>query len=281
MVEDMNKPTVAILGLGIIGEIWARNLIDSGFPVRGWNRSPKPLPYSTPDIHAAIKDATHIIVVVADPSAVASVLEQIKSQLHPGQLVIQSSTISEAWTKRFAALVESTGASFLEAPFTGSKPAAEQRKTVFYVGGPPEIVELARPVLEPLSLKVVPIGDIGSASALKLALNLNIAQVAQALNEAITFTRRAGLSDDTFFEALSVNAGRSGLSDLKEPKLKSSDWSPQFSIKHMGKDLRLALESIPAGTLPQLELLQKTYEAGLEKGWGNEDFCSLIRLLKE
>jgi 3-hydroxyisobutyrate dehydrogenase-like beta-hydroxyacid dehydrogenase len=277
----MNKPTVAILGLGIIGEIWARNLIDSGFSVRGWNRSPKLLPYSTPDLHAAIKDATHIIVVVADPPAVASVLEQIKSQLRPGQLVIQSSTISEAWTKQFAALVESTGAAFLEAPFTGSKPAAEQRKTVFYVGGQPEIVEQARPVLEPLSLKIVPIGAIGSASALKLALNLNIAQVAQALNEAITFTRRAGLSDDTFFEALSVNAGRSGLSDLKEPKLKNNDWSPQFSIKHMGKDLRLALESIPAGTLPQLERLQKTYEAGLEKGWGNEDFCSLIRLLKE
>ena len=91
----------------------------------------------------AVTDAEMIIIVVADPPAVESILDVIVPHLKPGQLVAQSSTISAHWTKLFAQRVEATGAEFLEAPFTGSKPAAEARKTVFYLGGPEKIVEKA------------------------------------------------------------------------------------------------------------------------------------------
>jgi 3-hydroxyisobutyrate dehydrogenase-like beta-hydroxyacid dehydrogenase len=274
---------IAILGLGIIGSAWAKNLIADGHAVRCWNRTPKEFPHFHASIREAVEGAEAIIVVVADPPAVQSVLEQILPLLKDGQLVIQSSTISAKWTLEFAEMVRETGADFLEAPFTGSKPAAEARQTVFYLGGDAEVVERARPVLKPLAGAIQHIGPLGSASSLKLALNLNLANMAQALAESLTLTRAAGIHDDTYFAALSRNAGRSGLSDLKEPKLRSGDFSPQFSLKHMGKDLRLALETAAdlGLSLDQSTRLAEAYAKGIDAGWQEDDFIGLIRILEK
>lgn len=93
---------IAVLGLGIIGSAWARNLMDDGQTVRCWNRSPKEFPNLYTSIEEAVADAETIFILVADPPAVQSVLDQIRPQLRPGQLIIQSSTISAEWTLTFA-----------------------------------------------------------------------------------------------------------------------------------------------------------------------------------
>lgn len=215
--------------MGLIGSAWAKNLIADGHTVRCWNRTPKNLPNFTPSIQEAVDGAEVIFIIVYDPPAVQSVLNQIQSKLGPGQLVIQSSTISAKWTQIFAENVRKTGAWFLEAPFTGSKIAAEQRQTVFYLGGDLEIVEKARPILKPLSGAILHIGPLGSASTMKLAMNLNIAGIGQTLCESLTLCRQAGIPDDIYFSALMPNASRSGFSDLKGPKLRQHDYSAQFS----------------------------------------------------
>jgi len=270
---------ITVVGLGIIGNAWAQNLHADGLTVRGWNRSPKNVPFYEADLAKAVADAEMIIIVVADPPAVESVLDVIVPQLKRGQLVAQSSTISAHWTKLFAKRVEATGAEFLEAPFTGSKPAAEARKTVFYLGGTAELVEKARPVLERLSVSRLHVGPVGSASSLKLAMNLNLAVMMQALSESLTLTRSEGITDEKFFEALHMNVGRSGLSDLKEPKLKAKDFAPQFSLKHMNKDLRLALETAGSLDLPVAKQLKSFYDKGMGAGFGDDDFTGVIRLL--
>jgi 3-hydroxyisobutyrate dehydrogenase-like beta-hydroxyacid dehydrogenase len=272
---------ISVLGMGIIGSAWAKNLIAAGHSVRCWNRTSKDFPNFTASIQDAVDKADAIIIVVADPPAVQSVLNQIKPKLGPGQLVIQSSTISAKWTKLFAKEVSKTGATFLEAPFTGSKIAAEQGKTVFYLGGDADTVEKARPVLKPLSSVILYIGPLGAASTLKLAMNLNIAGIGQTLCESLTLCRRAGIPDDVYFTALDCNASRSGLSDLKGPKLRQRDYSPQFSLKHMGKDIRLALETAGELSLPLEEaaLLKSIYDRGIAAGWSDDDFIGLMRLL--
>lgn len=275
--------TLAVLGLGIIGSAWADNLRADGHEVRAWNRTPQPdYPGFTPDIPAAVRGAELVFLVVADPPAVQSVLDAARPALQTGQIVVQSSTISPGWSREFAAQVATTGADFLEAPFTGSKPAALARETVFYLGGDAPLIERARPVLQTLSKKILHIGPLGSASALKLAMNLNIAGVAQALCESLSLTRAAGLSDDLFFEALDINVSKSGLADLKQPKLRASDYAPQFSLKHLDKDLRLALETAreSGAQTPLTAHLKTLYEAGMERGWGDDDFIGLIRLLQ-
>jgi 3-hydroxyisobutyrate dehydrogenase-like beta-hydroxyacid dehydrogenase len=275
----MKRITVA--GLGIIGSAWAQNLHADGLAIRGWNRSAKDFPFYVADLAKAVVDAEMIIIVVADPSAVESVLDVIVPHLKPGQIVAQSSTISAEWTKLFAKRVEATGAAFLEAPFTGSKPAAEARKTVFYLGGSAELVEKTRPVLARLSAHILHIGQIGTASSLKLAMNLNIALITEALSESLTLARAEGIPDEKFFEALHINVGRSGLSDLKEPKFREKDYAPQFSLKHMDKDLRLALETAGVLDLPATSTLKSFYDKGMRSGYGEDDFTGLIRLLAE
>jgi 3-hydroxyisobutyrate dehydrogenase-like beta-hydroxyacid dehydrogenase len=270
---------ISFFGLGIIGSIWVDNLHRDGYEVRGWNRTPKRLPFFTSDIRAAAKDTEIIIVVVADPPAVQDILDKILPLLHTGQVLVQSSTISPEATLDFARQVQKTGAAFLEAPFMGSKPAAEQRKMVFYVGGDEKTQEIARPVLERLSSAILHIGPLGSASALKLAMNVNIALVMQGLSESLTFARAAGISDDTYFAALKLNVSHSGVATLKEAKLRNRDFSPQFFLKHMAKDLRLALEAAGDLKLSQAQNIMRVYEEGLKCGWGDEDFTVLVRLL--
>lgn len=273
--------TISILGLGIIGAAWAQNLMADGHEVRVWNRTPKAeFPHAAASIEDAVDGAEFVFIVVADPAAVEQVLTPALTKLGPGQMVIQSSTISPHWTKEFAARVEATGATYLEAPFTGSKPAAEARQVVYYLGGEPEVLERARPVLERLAKAQLHIGPTGSASALKLSMNMNIAGVAFTLGESLTFARKNGISDDTYFDALELNVSKSGLVDLKGAKLRNEDYSAQFSIKHMGKDLRLALETAGENglSLPFTTELKSFYDKAIERGWGDDDFIGLIRM---
>ena len=272
---------ISVLGLGIIGSAWAKNLISDGHAVRCWNRTPKDFSNFHASIQEAVEGAEVIFIVVADPPAVQSVLGKIQPKLSRGVLVIQSSTISAKWTRLYAEQVQRTGAAFLEAPFTGSKLAAEQRQTVYYLGGEPGVVEKARPILEPISSAILHIGPLGSASSLKLAMNLNIAGIAQTLCESLTLCRAEGIPDAVYFNALARNASRSGVSDLKESKLRQRDYTPQFSLKNMAKDLRLALETAVdlSVSLEQTGHLKKIYDQGMSAGWADDDFIGLMRLL--
>jgi len=272
---------ISVLGLGIIGSIWAKNLIADGHSVRCWNRTPKDFPHFHASIQDAVDGAEVIFIVVADPPAVQSVLNQIQTKLHDGVLVIQSSTISAHWTRLFAEKVQRTGALFLEAPFTGSKIAAAKRQTVYYVGGERSVVEKARPVLERISSAIIHIGPLGTASSLKLAMNLNVAGVAYSLCESLALCRAAGIPDDVYFNALARNVSHSGLADLKESKLRQQDYSPQFALKHMAKDLRLTVETAAELSVP-LELtvhIMKIYDRGMAAGWSDDDFIGLMRLM--
>jgi 3-hydroxyisobutyrate dehydrogenase-like beta-hydroxyacid dehydrogenase len=274
---------IAMLGLGIIGSTWTKNLIADGHAVRCWNRTPKEFPNFYASIAEAIEGAEAIFIVVADPPAVQSVLDQVCPRLGAGQMVVQSSTISAEWTLKFAGQVTQTGAVFVEAPFTGSKIAAEKRQTVYYLGGTAEVLEKARPVLQPISSAILHIGPLGTASSLKLAMNMNIAGISQILCESLSLCRAAGISEDTYFAALSRNVAHSGLADLKEPKLRARDYAAQFSLKHMGKDLRLALETAAGHslTLDQTARLKESYDRGIAAGWKDDDFIGLIRLLEK
>ena len=271
---------ITVLGLGLIGSAWAKNLHADGLDLRTWNRTPKKdFPGFEPDLVKAITGAEAIHIVVADPPAVESILNVIVPHLAPGQLVIQSSTISAEWTKKFCAQVEGRGARFLEAPFTGGQVAAESRKTVYYVGGSDEVVALGRPILARHSQHILHIGETGMASSLKLAMNLNLAVMAEALCESITLARTAGIPDEKYFAALEINSGRSGMSDYKKPKLEKHEYSPQFSLKHMNKDMRLALETAGDAELPLTKLLKSLYEKGMQNGMADDDFVSVIRLI--
>lgn len=271
---------VSVFGLGIIGSIWANHYETDGLLAATWNRSPKPKePRFTPNAAQAAKAARVIHIVVADPPAVAGLLEKILPTLTAHHLVIQSSTIDPASAETFAAAVRQKGARYLESPFTGSRPAAEERQTVFYLGGETPDLEEAEPFLSRLSQVRLPIGTPGQAASLKLAMNLNLAIMMQALAESVTFARRAGIDDATYWNAFVKNAGYSPLAKLKEPKIKAGNFDPQFSVKHMHKDLRLALSESRGDGLPLLAATMSRLGELMARRDGDLDFSALLKLL--
>jgi 3-hydroxyisobutyrate dehydrogenase-like beta-hydroxyacid dehydrogenase len=271
--------SIGVIGLGIIGTPWAARYQAAGKLAGVWNRTPKPEAQAWKDSAravAAAADVTHI--VVADPPAVSAVLDDILPVLRSGKAVVQSSTIDPASAAAGAARVAATGAAYVEAPFTGSKPAAESGTMVFFMGGELAALDAVEPLLAIVSETRFRLPSVEQAAALKLAMNLNIAAQMQALSESLTFARRAGIADDFFFQVLAKNVALSGLARLKEGKLKTHDFSPQFSIKHMHKDMRLA-EAASQGELPVLGTVRDCLAAAEARGMGDDDFSSLIRLL--
>ena len=272
---------IGVIGLGIIGGIYARNYAAAGVLSGTWNRTPQPSSpqwRETPEAVAAAADVVQI--VVSDPPAVEALLQRIAPVLGAGKIVVQSSTIDPASSTTFAAFVAARGARYLEAPFTGSKPAAEAKKTVFYLGGDAALIAEVEPLLALISEHRLVIGTTEQAAALKLAMNLNIAVQFQGLCEALTMARRAGISDAVFFSVFATNMGCSPLAKLKEPKLRSGDFSPQFSVKHMLKDMRLASGISGCEDFPGLATLCDRLVEAEASGYGDEDYIALIKLLR-
>ncbi|MEM9399505.1 MAG: NAD(P)-dependent oxidoreductase [Verrucomicrobiota bacterium] len=272
---------VSLLGLGIIGTAWAPHYRAAGYELKVWNRTPQQVEGYEEDIAACVEGADVVQIVVSDPPAVENVIDAIESKLGPDMLVIQSSTISSPWARKFCDRVQAKGAGYVEAPFTGSKVAAEQAQTVFFLGGDEAHLPQAQNVLGAVSQKCFQVGTVEQACGLKLSMNLQIALISQALNEGLTLARQFKLSDEKFFEVLGLNVAHSGLADLKQSKLMARDYAPQFSVKHMHKDLCLALDSADPGILPLTKSNAELYQRGMDQGWADDDFTALIELLKK
>jgi 3-hydroxyisobutyrate dehydrogenase-like beta-hydroxyacid dehydrogenase len=274
----MKNEHIAVLGLGIIGSIWARHFEAGGRLAAAWNRTPQPnFPCWVDEPTAAVECAGAILIVLSDPPAVEALLDRIESKLGPEHLVIQSTTIDPASSQRFSQRVRGTGAAYVEAPFTGSKPAAEAKKVVFYLGGESPAVAAAEGFLHPISEVRLPIGSCGQAASLKLAMNLQIALQAGALCESWHLAREAGIGEEVFFGALRKNAACSGVTVLKEPKLRAGDFSPQFSIKHMLKDIRLLLGIGNESLFPLAASIQAGLARAAESGYADEDFIAMMK----
>ena len=156
----MNNQSVGVLGLGIIGGVWARHYEAAGVLAGAWNRTAQPTFPRWQATPLAVAQASDVVqIVVADPPAVRALLAQILPALGPGKTVVQSSTIDPKSSEEFFAAVTAKGARYLEAPFTGSKPAAEQKQVVYYVGGDAQTVASLDGLLGLVSLVRLHIGD--------------------------------------------------------------------------------------------------------------------------
>jgi 3-hydroxyisobutyrate dehydrogenase-like beta-hydroxyacid dehydrogenase len=254
--SQMNS--IGIIGLGIIGRVWAQHYAAAGKLAGTWNRTPQPAAPGWMDSPEAVAASADVIqIVVADPAAVEGVLTRILPTLKAGKVILQSSTIDAESSAKFAKLVEARGARYLAALFTGSKPAAEQKQNVFYLGGDRALIAEIEPLLSLISSKRFVIGTNEQACTLKLAMNLNIAAQMQGLSEALTSARRAGI------------------------KLRTADYAPQFSVKHMHKDMRLLAHTAGCVDLPLLDTVRETLKTAEAEGMGDEDFSAMIKVLAQ
>lgn len=233
----------------------------------------------------ATRGAGVVITMLADPEAVRTCYEGpdgLLAGMGPGAIVIDASTISKPATLRLAAQVADAGGDFLDAPVTGSRNEAENGSLRFLTGGDPRVIAAARPVLECMGT-VVPMGPVGMGITAKLVNNLVVAASLQAFNEGMVLAVRAGLDPDVMFSLLMSNPrARIGMAELKGPTILRGDFTPNFLLRLMRKDVRLALETaadlnVP---LPALEAVKRVFDASMEEGHGEEDFSAIIKHLE-
>ena len=271
---------IGLLGLGIIGSRVAERVRSAGHQVFVWSRTARDVPNFKATARAVAESAHILQIFVRDDAALLSALREMQPALTSDHVVMNHSTVSKAATLEAAAICASAHAAFLDAPFTGSKMAAQNGKLVYYIGGAASVLERVRPVLELSSQKILPLGEIGEATVLKIVTNLVSSITVKALAEAAAITRSQGISLDLLKSALEANANHSTLISMKLPTLMSGDFEAHFSLHNMLKDADFARALAAEADIktPALDCTAEAMRAGVEAGLGDLDFSVIGRI---
>jgi 3-hydroxyisobutyrate dehydrogenase len=199
--------------------------------------------------------------------------------LTPEHVIINHATVSPTETIEAAAIVTDRHAAYLDAPFTGSRDAAQAGQLIYYIGGDPAVLERVRPLLQVSSKSILAVGDIGHAAIVKIATNVISAAAASALTEALALLDSHGVPLQHLSRALESNAARSPVIDMKFPCMVSGEFDPRFSLKNMFKDVQLAIAAADTKNLelPTASAFAGIAMAGIERGWGDADFSVISR----
>jgi 3-hydroxyisobutyrate dehydrogenase-like beta-hydroxyacid dehydrogenase len=280
---------VAFLGLGIMGRSMATGLVKAGHEVTVWNRSPsKPVEgahaASTPE--DAAKGAEVVWLCVSDTAAVEQVMFGLRgafNSLIEGAIVADSSTISPSATLRFAERVRARGADWVDVPMTGSKIAAENATLIFIVGGSEGSIEKLQPLLGAMGKQYFRMGETSKGQATKLVMNLQIAMIYEGFAEAVTLGAKLGVSLDALLPLIQASMVRSGVIEYKAPFVSKRDFTPNFPLRLMLKDLRLILEAAKESRvkLPGLKAVEEIYDLASEEGNGDLDYAATLLLLEK
>ena len=279
-MSHATRKNIGVIGLGIIGRGIAGNLRRKGFPVYVWNRSPRSVPNFVGSPGEVAEICNYIQIFVSDDEALLQTVRQLGEKLTPRHLVFAHSTVAPDSMRAAAEIVERRKARFVEAPFTGSKTAAEKGELVYYVCGNDAALREARPILEASSKEVIEIGPtIGHASAIKIATNMITAASVQAAAEALALVQALDLPFEKFIEAMRSNASHSTTLAMKLPKMLSRDFEPHFSAKHMLKDMQIA-NQIGLSNYLDLGVTAAARDQLLEQmhwGHGDDDYSVVAR----
>jgi len=289
----MNKPNIAFLGLGIMGEGMARQLLNKGFPLTVYNRNPeKTKPFAnegarsaaTPS--AAATQADVIISMGADDSASRALWlgdNGALAEAKPGTVCIECSTVSVGWVRELAATAGQKKCGFLDAPVTGSKAQAASGELTFIVGGESATLDQVRPVLEAMSKAILPLGPGGSGALLKLINNFVCGVQAAALAEAVGMIEIGGLDRTKALELLTNGAPGSPLLKTLASRMTLPDYTPQFLLRLMAKDLGYAIHEglNHAVNLETAAAALKVFQKGINTGHGDRDMSAIVEQFRE
>lgn len=284
---------IAYLGMGIMGRGMAANLVEAGYDVTVWNRTPARADAvvekgakRAASPAEAVKGADIVMYCLSDDEAVFDLVFgewDLLSALESGQIVVDMSTVYPDTTLLEAEAFEQEGVRFLDAPVFGSKGEAASGGLWLVVGGPRELYEELQPVFEPLSETTHYMGETGQGASMKLVGNLIVASQLEALGEAMILATKAGLDPRDVLGVLHVTDFRSPIFDGVGAALVERDFSTNFPLKHMLKDANLIArfaEDLNSPT-PAAAVIRETVKAAVNKGWGEENASALIKQLED
>lgn len=284
--------SIAFIGLGIMGQPMAMNLLKSGYPLTVFNRTAskaEALAKAGARVAGspaeAACDADVVITIVSDTAASEQVIlgkDGIVETIRPGAVLIDSSTISPTASRRFACHIAGKGAQMLDAPVTGSKHGAEKGELTYMIGGNPAALEQVMPVLRVLGKKHIYCGLHGAGLSAKLAQNTIQAAMVEIFCEGFVLATKAGVKPETMLEIIQGSMARAVLTDFKAPFIFKGDFTPYFPLKLMHKDLTLAMEAayVQNVPMPATSAVKEVYGAARALGRGEEDYAAVVTFLE-
>lgn len=234
-----------------MGAAMVRTLRRAGFDVTVWNRNPSKAQdvaresgaTAATTVVEAVDGATVVLSSLADDAAVEDVYlgsGGLAAAVGPGQVVVETSTVDPGTQRTVGAAVEASGASFLDAPVSGSVATVDAAALTIMAAGPESALEEARPVLDALAANIVHVGDRGKGAATKLAVNALVHGLNVALAEALVLAERAGVDRSTAYDVFASGAGGAPFVQYKREAYEHPDQAAvAFSLDLVAKDLEL------------------------------------------
>lgn len=283
---------VGFIGLGIMGQPMAANILKAGYELMVYNRTSEKtaelaeagaMVAATPADLTAWADV--IIFMLTGPEAVDAMIygeKGILSAQSPGKIVINMSTVSPTYSRLLKSCLEPAGFLFMDAPVSGSKIPAIEGSLIILAGGDRELVNKLEPLLLSMGQKVIYCGATGQGAAMKMTVNLLLAVMMEGLCESLNMAQKLGLETGMVLNTILAGPLGCGLFNLKKSMLQQDEYPVQFPLKHMAKDLRFVLQtadeagaSIPAG-----HAVFQLYRQGISLGNGELDFAAVKKNLE-
>jgi len=289
----MAQQRVALIGLGLMGSGMAGRLLGANCPLTIYNRNrEKAVPFekagafiaASPREAAARADV--VIAIVSDDAASRSIWlgdDGALAGAAPGTVLIESSTLSVDWIKELAAAAAAHKCELLDAPVTGTKPHAASGQLLFLVGGSAAALETARPVLAAMSRDIVHLGPTGSGALLKLVNNFMCGVQAASLAEAMALITRGGLDRAKALDVLMNGAPASPLIKTLSARASAGDFTPNFELKLMAKDLKYAGQEGEQNhvRLQTAAAALAVFQQAIASGYGEKDLSAVIEALQK
>ncbi|GMV00747.1 MAG: 2-hydroxy-3-oxopropionate reductase [Burkholderiales bacterium] len=283
--------TVAFVGLGAMGAPMASNLLVAGFALRVFNRNAeraRPFAQQGATVGTSIADAVRgarfVVSIVSDDEATRAVMlgeGGVVASASPGTIIVDASTNTPAMACEVAQAAAARGLACVDAPVSGSVPQARNRELVFMVGGDAVAFAAARPLFEAMGRMALHVGASGAGATLKLVNNMLSGTMTAALAESVSIARAAGVDPQAAQAILGEGATASRLLRAKLPKMLGRDFSAQFQLSLMDKDLRyfVALAQQLDLPAPIAALVRGQFQAARRAGFGALDTSALLAYL--
>jgi 3-hydroxyisobutyrate dehydrogenase len=197
----------------------------------------------------------------------------------PGTVLVECSTISVDWVRELASAATELNCPLLDAPVTGSKAAAAGGELVFLVGGEESVLEQVRPVLKLMSREIQYLGPTGSGALMKLINNFVCGVQAVAFAEAVAMIEKSGLDPTKAIGVLTNGAPGSPIVKMISARMTARNYEPNFMLKLMTKDLRYA--QAQSGGMEVAAAAIRTFERAIDAGLGDQDFASVVEVLRK
>ncbi len=289
---------IGFIGIGVMGRPMTLNLLKAGYNVTIFARHPeKPEVQEVlqagarlaPSARAVAIASDVVITMVPNSEQVEEVVagpQGILEGARKGLIIIDMSTIAPAMSRKLAELAASRGIHFLDAPVSGGSQGAVNGTLTIMVGGEREIFEQVQPVLEAMGKKenIFYVGPHGAGEVVKIVNNILSGTIAASIAEAFVLGVKAGADVDTMARIIEVSSGASWqLSNQFPLRAFNGSFQPGFMTDLLHKDLGLALDLAAENRVPvaMTALSRQMYEMARAKGFGREDYTSLMKVLEE